>query len=778
MKRATVAVAAVLGALAWPSAARAQSAPSDLQSLLDQSVVTTASKSAETGTTAPATSSTLTAEDIRRYGLHSISEAIDFLSLGVVTADPLATAEVGGRGVLLSGDSGDHFLLLIDGHAVNEPLFGAARFDRGAGVPIEMVDHIEVILGPGSVLYGSNAMLGVINVITKRAKDWHGTHVAVEGEGGPAQVDNAHLSQQPSSVQSKLDGWQTNNAVGLYSWRVMGGAGYELPALFGKKVEITTAVEYFQQDGPAFTYGPQHLGGDIAAGGAPGQYDRPPLPATGWWGGLADHTGYVREPGAQLHVKWGDFDLSVHASMFKRAVPYRSRYTHPSEDFNDGDSFDVERSLWADLRHHVALSTVVELTSRVYADTWDFQDIGNSSEISECITLPLAGANPTCTRTATFESRWVGLEEQVSFDWLKDNTLVTLVGADGRARFVGSKIDTTDFNTGKPVISSYALINQSDQAVGVYAQQVWQPTHWLGLNAGARLDEETRYQGNVSPRFAASAGAWEGATFKAIYAEAFRSPSWIETNLATPLQIRGGHLNQERVRSAEASFEQRFGNHRLLVGGFRSWWSNLVELHALTPAEQQQASQQGLLNGLIYYGATQFRNVSSIDNYGFNAAYEGSSGDSQQLRWGTTVTAAVARRNDTSIPGAPDEPLTVTPQIFGNARVSYDLPGDWPTVAVATHWMGKRYADRAFDGAWPSAQLPVAPPQLELRATVNGPVPGVTGLSYRVGVNWALASQGPYVVGPTQDVTYGGAPQLVPVNTFRAQAGLQYDLLP
>jgi len=110
--------------------------------------------------------------------------------------------------------------------------------------------------------------------------------------------------------------------------------------------------------------------------------------------------------------------------------------------------------------------------------------------------------------------------------------------------------------------------------------------------------------------------------------------------------------------------------------------------------------------------------------------------------------------------------------------VSYDLPGDWPTVAVATHWMGKRYADRAFDGAWPSAQLPVAPPKLELRATVNGPVPGVTGLSYRVGVNWALASQGPYVVGPTQDVTYGGAPQLVPVNTFRAQAGLQYDLLP
>jgi outer membrane receptor for ferrienterochelin and colicin len=47
-----------------------------------------------------------------------------------------------------------------------------------------MVDHIEVILGPGSVLYGSNAMLGVINVVTKHAKDWSGVHGVAEVEPG------------------------------------------------------------------------------------------------------------------------------------------------------------------------------------------------------------------------------------------------------------------------------------------------------------------------------------------------------------------------------------------------------------------------------------------------------------------------------------------------------------------------------------------------------------------------------------------------------------------
>lgn len=769
----------LLGASLVASTALAQDT-SDLQTILDQNVVTTASKSAETSTTAPATSSTLTAEDIRRYGLHSIAEAIDFLSLGAVTANPLGSAEVGARGVLLSADSGDHFLLLIDGHAVNEPLLGTARFDQGAGIPIEMVDHIEVILGPGSVLYGSNAMLGVINVITKRAKDWQGSHLAVEGWGGPTQIDSAHLAQQPASVRSQLylpQGWQSSNAVGLTAWRAMGGAGYEVP-LLGKTAEITVAVEYFKQDGPAFTFGPQNVGNDIASN-KPIQYPRPPAPATGVWGGLADQNYYVREPGAQLHVAWGAFDLSVHASMFDRAVPYRARFTHSTQDFDDADSHDVDRSLWVDLKHRASLSTVIQLQSRVYADTWDYQDTQNASEIASCIGLPLQGANPTCTYRARFASRWAGLEEQFTFDWLKDASLVTLVGADGRLRTVGSKIDTLDLATGLPVRSSFAVIDQNDYALGVYAQQTWQPARWLGFNAGARLDEETRYTGNISPRVAASVGAWAGATFKAVYAEAFRAPSWTETNLATFQQLPGGNLSPERVRSVDASFEQRFGTQRLLVGAFRSWWSNMVLLHELTADEVKAAAQAGEINALVYSGFVQFRNVASIDNYGFNAEYDGSVGDSEQFRWGTTVTAAVARQSDPTDPSAPSVPLTVGPQVFGNARLSYDLPGDWPTLAVATHWMGKRYADRAWDGGWTAAQgLPVAPPQLELRATVGGPVPGIKGLTYRLSANWALADRGPYVVGPAQDSSYLLSPQLVPVDPFRAVLGLQYDFLP
>ena len=214
MRRAASLVVAALIFAASP--ARADE-PTDLEGLLNETVLTTASKSAEIGTTAPATSTTITAEDLRRYGIHSLDEALDFLSLGVVTQNPMKAVEIGARGVLLSADSGDHFLLLINGHAINEPLFGGARFERGLGVPFEMIDHIEVVLGPGSVLYGSNAMLGVINVITKRAKDWQGFHVVGESEMS----------------------LRTNPTPNTY--RVMGGAATSF-TLFGKPSEVTLGI--------------------------------------------------------------------------------------------------------------------------------------------------------------------------------------------------------------------------------------------------------------------------------------------------------------------------------------------------------------------------------------------------------------------------------------------------------------------------------------------------------------------------------------------------------
>ena len=736
----TVAACLAVAVMSLARPSRADDDMSELEGLLNESVVSTASKSAEVGTTAPATTTTVTAEDLKRYGIHTLAEAIDYLSLGAVTSDSQHVTDVGARGVMIPNDNGDHILLLINGHAVNDQLFGSARLGRGAGIPIEMVDHIEVILGPGSVLYGSNAMLGVINVITKHAKDWTGLHVTSELEPGR-------------------------------SWRVGVGAAtpFKMP-LTGSASEIALGVEYFDHDGPPLRYELENAGIDKVSARA--YRFRRGGPENGYWGGVAHNAYYTRVPSGFMRLVLGDFELNVQAKSFKRASPYRSLYTKNFMDFDDPDSFERDRHLWFDLTHRATFSSIVRVTTRAYADGWDWYSDVNSSEASACI---VAGDSllPTCTFAVRGKTRWGGLEMRTEFDWLENARFVTTIGAEGRLRQAGFKLDFLDFATRQATQSSSGIIDREDRLLGAYAQQTLIPVRWLSINGGARVDTEDRFKAVVSPRVAAAINVWSGGTLKGVYAEAFRSPSFIETDLSEAVQLRSQGLVPERVRSVEGSFEQKRGSHRMLFGVFRSWWMNMVENHVLTPLEHEEAVRRGEID-LNNFGVAQFRNVSGIENFGFNTTFEGTVGGLQALRYGLNLTGAVARRDE---PGVASAPLAVAPKFFGNARIAYDIAGDWPTLALATHYVGKRPIDRAFDGNWAGGTY--ASPQLELRGTISGPVPLLKGLSYRASATYAFEDRGPYVVGPIQTREPNTPfPQLLPLDQFRAALGLQYDLSP
>ena len=237
----------------------------------------------------------------------------------------------------------------------------------------------------------------------------------------------------------------------------------------------------------------------------------------------------------------------------------------------------------------------------------------------------------------------------------------------------------------------------------------------------------------------------------------------------------------ETVRSVEGAVDQRLGSHRLLFGVFRSWWRDLVELHVLTDQEVRAGQMAGWLPLFVTSWATQYRNVASIDNYGFNAGYEGMFGDGS-WRYGLNATGAIARRVE---PGAGETPLAVAPHLFGNARISYDLGKALPTVALAAHYQATRPSDRA----WAFYPPPFAPPFAQVRLTLTGAFPVIKGLTYRAYANYAIGDKGPYVIGPTQSGTTSGMrdlatgelitlyrpPELIPVERFRAGLGLQYD---
>jgi len=124
----------------------------------------------------------ITQEDIQRSGAASLPEALRLASnLQVAQIDSRQWA-ISARG--FNGTTANKLLVLIDGRTVYTPLFSGVFWDVQE-VPLADIDRIEVISGPGATLWGANAVNGVINVITKDAKDTQG--LLLSGGGGTEQ---------------------------------------------------------------------------------------------------------------------------------------------------------------------------------------------------------------------------------------------------------------------------------------------------------------------------------------------------------------------------------------------------------------------------------------------------------------------------------------------------------------------------------------------------------------------------------------------------------------
>jgi iron complex outermembrane recepter protein len=133
--------------------------------------VTSVSKRPERLLDAAASIYVITGEEIRRAGVTSLPEALRL-------APNLQVAQVSGPGYAITArgfnaTSANKLLVLIDGRSVYTPLFSGVFWDA-QDVLLEDVERIEVISGPGGTLWGVNAVNGVINVITRSAKDTRG----------------------------------------------------------------------------------------------------------------------------------------------------------------------------------------------------------------------------------------------------------------------------------------------------------------------------------------------------------------------------------------------------------------------------------------------------------------------------------------------------------------------------------------------------------------------------------------------------------------------------
>ncbi len=150
--------------------------------------VSTTSKTEEKLSDAPGVISVITPEEMKRFGARTLKDVLMRLPGTNMTTTYISDMSC----VSIRGDqinaAANHILLLINGRPVREAQEGGIKGEVYETFPAASIERIEIIRGPGSVLYGSTAFSGVINVITKRA-DENKTVLSLKG-GAPGQINS------------------------------------------------------------------------------------------------------------------------------------------------------------------------------------------------------------------------------------------------------------------------------------------------------------------------------------------------------------------------------------------------------------------------------------------------------------------------------------------------------------------------------------------------------------------------------------------------------------
>jgi outer membrane receptor for ferrienterochelin and colicins len=149
---------------------------------LDQLVnveVVSASRFKQKSSEAPSAVEVVTAQDIRSFGWRTLADALNAMR-GLYIRNDRNYSYLGTRGFSRTGDYNSRVLIMVDGRRMNDSSFDQGFIGEEFILDMNLIDRIEYIPGTGSSVYGANALLGVINVITKQSKQLKGLRISGE----------------------------------------------------------------------------------------------------------------------------------------------------------------------------------------------------------------------------------------------------------------------------------------------------------------------------------------------------------------------------------------------------------------------------------------------------------------------------------------------------------------------------------------------------------------------------------------------------------------------
>lgn len=275
--------------------------------------ITTASKFEQKAAEAPASTTVITSEDIKRYGYRTLGDVLQSVPGFYVSYDRNYQF-LGARGVNL-GDYNSRILLLVDGHRINSDLTDGAFIDTAFILDLDLVDRIEIVRGPGSVLYGDNAFFGVINVITRRANQVNGAEV--------------------SGSYGEFNTYQTRATVGK---------------TFTNGLELLLSGSFYGSDGPENLFYPQY--------NTPAQNN-----------GVAHNLDDDLFRSAFGSLRYKDFTLQGAFNERIKGNPTAQFGT----TFNDSRLQTTDQRGYANLSYEHSFPDVVDLKAQLYYDRTSFE---------------------------------------------------------------------------------------------------------------------------------------------------------------------------------------------------------------------------------------------------------------------------------------------------------------------------------------------------------------------------------------------------------------------
>ncbi|MES2355772.1 MAG: TonB-dependent receptor [Pseudomonadota bacterium] len=301
---------AAIGLLSVTFANAQPSADEDLtQFSLEQLInieVYSASKFLQKASDAPAAVTVITAADIKTYGYRKLADILKSIR-GIYGRYDRNYDFIGLRGFGRPGDYQSRFLLLLDGYRLNDAVFDAATVSTDFILDVDLIDRVEFVPGPGSSIYGSNAFFGVVNVITRTAKDVKGLEVSMENAS-----------------------YDTNKARLTYGGSLDNG------------LRIVVSGSFYDSKGRDLYFS---------------EFD---TPATDH--GIAHHLDYDRYDSFFTKISYSAFTLTAACSDRKKGVPTAAFDT----PFNNPASATRDRQTFIDLQYDKSYSEKLNVLARIY----------------------------------------------------------------------------------------------------------------------------------------------------------------------------------------------------------------------------------------------------------------------------------------------------------------------------------------------------------------------------------------------------------------------------